>query len=162
MLGSGRSVIFVVVRFFWECYLIIKGLCSLFTSCILCCSPSHNSWPSCGESQHWQDSIFPGWAVLCSEIWKMVFWVWGGNWRRHARWLGQARLSAWHWAGGRWPSLCVWRQQGKFWWCPHIPSPSFSAPNISLEIGSTECLDLWLQSESSAPLANLGHWVTKS
>lgn len=75
--------------------------------------PSHNSWLGCGESQHRQDPIFPGRAILCSEIWKVVFWVWGGDWRRHASWLGQARLSAWCRAGGRWPSLCVWRQQGE-------------------------------------------------
>lgn len=121
MLESGRSIISVLFsNSFRECYLIIKVLYSLFPSVPSTPFASHGSWPSCGESQHRQDPIFPGRAVLCSEIWKMVFWVWGGDRRRHACWLGQARLSAWHWAGGRWPSLCVWRQQGESGQCPCI------------------------------------------
>lgn len=120
MLGSRRSVSLCCCEILLR-NATYKGLCSLFTSCILCSFPSHNSWPCCGESQHRQDSIFPCRAVLCSEIWKVVFWVWSGDRRRHACWLGQARLSAWHWAGGWWPSLCVWRQQGESGSCPHVP-----------------------------------------
>lgn len=127
-LNSGRSIISLCCfsNSFRECYLINKVLSFLsLPSAPLTPLPSHDSWPSCGESQHRQDPILPGREVLCSEIWKVVFWVWGGDWRRHACGLGQTGLSSWCWAGGWWSSLCVWRQQGESGQWPHILSPSF-------------------------------------
>lgn len=119
---SGRSIISLC------CQILLRNTTKLLMFHMLSFPPvlsvsflSLNSWPSCGESQHWQDSILPGRAILCSEIWKVVFRIWGDNWRRHACRLGQARLSAWHCTGSRWPSLCVWRQPGE---SGHILSPS--------------------------------------
>lgn len=71
------------------------------------------SWPNIGKSQHWQDTFFQSRTVLCSEVWKVVFWIWSCNRWRYACWLGQARLSTWHWTGSWWPSICFWRKQSQ-------------------------------------------------
>lgn len=83
-------------------YLIIKYFILIFYS-----------WPNSGKSQHWQDTFFQSRTVLCSEVRKVVLWIWSCNRWRYACWLGQARLSTWHWTGSWWPSICFWRKQSQ-------------------------------------------------
>lgn len=146
------AILVVDVKFFQEYCIIIKSLWPFFPSSPS--SASHSSWPYCREGQHRQDPIFPGRAVICSKIWKVVLWIRSSNRRRHARWLGQARLSSWHWARSWRPSLRVWRQQGESIHS-HIQSVQVYFSRVFLGA----CLHLRPQREHSLPLEN-GHWMT--